>query len=115
MDDINDEMLLREVRRSLMRKIQKESEGGGAASVINNVYGGGLSSGGGNMRGVMDAMASGGGSDGGQHGMEPDDGAYDYFVDINKKDNISDSGEKLGWDKSVHRYRKKKMISDNQG
>jgi len=35
-------------------------------------------------------------------GMTPED--WDYLVDIERRDVMSPEGEKIGWDKKVHRY-----------
>lgn len=96
--ELSDAALIRAARRRLLGEL-----GGGQPSaaqhVINNVYGGG---------GLMDrlgAVPPGGGEAGGGGADDP----YDYFVDINRR-NVTDpeSGDVVGWDKNVHRYRHEK-------
>lgn len=106
MDPISDEMLIAAARKRLMDELAGGSGGGDSARIVNNVYGAG---GGGQLGGggMLEGMTGGGG----QGGEDP----FDYFVDIERRD-VTDplSGEKIGWDKKVHRFRgsKKKAPTD---
>ena len=95
-DQLTDDMLLQAVRK----RIRDELLGGkkSNASIVNNVYGG-----------HPDQAKEGGilsDQMGNQMGGED---PFDYFVDIERRDQVDPEGNKLGWDKKVHRYRKKKV------
>lgn len=107
-DDINDEMLVRAMRKRLLDEISRRGE---AEKIVNNVYGGPVGG------GVMDQM-----------GAESPDDDQSYFVDILRENyepgdsaQVTDpeTGEKVsrvlpkgGWGKYVHRFSqpKKKVI-----
>lgn len=102
---ITDDFLIQAARRSLLRRLE-QGGGGDAERIVNNIYGGGgAGGGGGGMGGMLEAM---GGSGGGAE--DP----FDYFVEINRRDveapgGVDEEGnpimKKIGWDKSVHRFR----------
>lgn len=94
-DPITEEMLLNAVRKRLLQELEREQQA--SSGVINNIYGGGLT--GPSRGGVFNQMAD----------ATTDPGLYDYMVDIKRRDVLDpESGEPIGWDKNVHRYRKKK-------
>lgn len=71
-----------------------------ARSVVNNHYGEAMARRenppGGGGGGVMSQM--------GNKSSDEDD-PFDYYVDINRTDKKDEKGEKVGWEKNVHRYR----------
>ena len=92
---VTDQMLLEAIRKRLLEEISAERQ---QAQIINQIYGG--SPAGAGAGGVM-------GSLGNASGMDP--GQFDYYVDIARTDRFDpDTGEKIGWDKNVHRYRQPK-------
>lgn len=109
--DINDEMLIRAMRKRLLDDISRRGE---AERVVNNIYGGGVGGG-----GVSDQM-----------GAEMPDEDQSYFVDILREnydpgDSATvidpETGEKVsrqlprgGWGKYVHRFSqpKKKALEE---
>lgn len=99
--EINDAILLQAIRRRLLDEIQQGGGGSEAAQIINNVYGSAPSG----FNGITEGLAAGG---------EGADDPYEYFVNISREDrfdpNDPDGKRKLGWDKTVHRYRKKKDL-----
>lgn len=105
--DLTDEALIRAIRKRLLEEISSPKE---VDRIINNVYGAGPSAGQ-PTSGVMGQLGNTGDV---PEGEDP----FDYFVDIAKR-NVSEDeidpetgeviGQKpIGWDKNVHRYRKKK-------
>lgn len=93
-EDINDESLLRAIRKRLLDEI---SSGRSAERIVNNVYGS-------SPTGLVDRLNE---SYMGQSGEDP----YEYFVDIDREDKIDpETGEKIGWAKKVRRYRDKKKV-----
>lgn len=94
-DELGDAALIRAARQRLLSELS-QPHAQSAAHVINN-YGAG---------GLMDHLGSSGGGAGGGHGEED---PYEYLVDISRRD-VTDpaSGERIGWDKKVHRHREKK-------
>lgn len=97
MDDVNDDILLKAMRKRILDEINRREQASG--SVINNVYGGGGSHM--PLRGVSDQLGSS------PEGEDP----YDYFVDITRRDldEVNPAtGKPAGWKKSVHRHRQPK-------
>lgn len=100
-DDVNDETLLRAIRKRLLTEVESPRD---AERIVNNVYGGGVGTG---QGGVMDRL-----------GQAPTAGGHDddadYFVDIMREDlpEINDAtGKPKGWKKSVHRFKKKRATT----
>lgn len=103
MDPVTDEMILQALRKRLL-----EEAGGqrGQGTIVNNVYGGSpFNQQGGAQKGVLEGLMSEG-----EEGQDP----FEYFVDIARRD-VTEGGEKVGWDKTVRRYRKKKDTDDFAG
>lgn len=99
--EINDNLLVSAMRKRILDEINKREQAH-QASVTNNVYGGSGEGSHHKMSGVGDQLGQA------HEGEDP----YDYFVDITRKD-LPDinphTGKPAGWEKSVHRHRKKKM------
>jgi hypothetical protein len=87
---ITDDVLLDAIRKRYLREIEKENQ----ASSINNI--------------INNSPASAPGMAAAMGGVTPDDS--DYYVDILRED-LPDinpaTGKPAGWNKSVHRYKRK--------
>lgn len=100
-NSVNDDMLLAAIRRRLLEEIQAGGAGSSeAAQIINNVYGSAPVG----SNGIVEGMSGGGGG-------QPGGDDFEYMVDISRRDQFDpeDPTRKIGWDKSVHRHRKKKV------
>lgn len=99
---LDDQLLVQAMRKRILDEINKREQ---QAAIVNNVYGGGGQPS--QMHGVADQMT----------GMSEGEDPYDYFVDITRKD-LPDinpaTGKPLGWEKSVHRHRKKKVTESQK-
>lgn len=88
---VNDAVLIQAVRKRLLDELRAKHAGGGQQNQHVNVYGGG----GGNPGGMVGGMHD--------EAIAPED--RDYFVNIDRRDvHHPETGEKIGWDKKVHRF-----------
>lgn len=104
-DPLSDDALLKAVRRRILDEVSAKQA---ASSIINNnLYGGSAHAGGASdTGGVMGLLGGGNGGVTPANGDDP----YSYFVDVARKDLPinPETGKPMGWEKSVHRYKKRK-------
>lgn len=96
-DPNSDEEMIKAIRKRLMDEIGRSS--GGSERIVNNVYGSSPS-------GLVDRLYQ----DKEVSGDAGEDDPYEYMVDIDREDKLNEAGEKIGWNKRVHRYRDKKKV-----
>lgn len=94
-----DEEYTKELIAAMRKRLMDEvASGRGSEKIVNNVYGS-------SPTGLMDRLYQ-------DHNSQETAGEdpYEYFVDIDRDDKLDDEGNKIGWSKSVRRYRDKKKV-----
>lgn len=101
-----EKQFLKSLQQAIRERALEDMRARREAAVVNNVYGGGLQHPSGGVMGML-----GNEPRSPQHEIDP--GAFDYYVDIKRKDlpEINpETGKPMGWEKSVHRYRHPKGL-----
>jgi hypothetical protein len=99
-DDIQDQDLIRAIRRRLLAEIEKAGQGAPVDRIVNNVYGSPGTHGGNDAGGIFGALGN---------AAPSENDPFEYYVDIARR-NVTDpeTDKVIGWDKNVKRYTKKK-------